>query len=1004
MSGTSSLGGTGVKRNGHCIYSQPRPWLQTNQVWDRAYYRHLEWVLFVEGITMSDGKLIPPAATNELSMTDNTENDATSEDMAIASDSPGLNVEMHTGSIEPITAAPTNSTSSRMTARDVRNQYQAQIMTINNVKDMTFGFSSMVDHPTRMKNENEIRNSAAQDIKVHTIKDWMNRLIIIDKKNWLTSAPCWTDISSPNFTAVTPLITATFPRDYIKGGLKNDTMVYTKIDGHRYFAGTLQCLVTINVQATQYGALIIYAWPYPDYTANMRNSRTHPTQLTQLPHKIIDITTTTQFAFELPLTGPFPYYDLVKGMPNQFVLEIAPWTKLYATSGHVEVTLQAHYKSPKLVQPTGMPPKDVPSNFNPRPVPTVFNSSTFFADIEQSMVSSGKISDTCASVSSIAGSLSSIPVVGQYASAISTVAGAAGGIASALGHSKPINLSSIQPMRQMLGGRMMNVDGEMLGYSTSILTSSGLDPLPGFGGSKFDQMSIKWLQSQSAFLTYFTVSTKSSATDVLWATDVHPALCQTDKDNWFHSPTPLCGVSSLFSMWRGPIRFTFKAYKSKAFQSTRLRIAYVPGTCKNDVLDTATIKNMLILDNCLSQVWDISGDNTSYEFVCPFSNIVQWRPMLQPGQWAGDNATLATDIDQDSSTGTLLIVPFTNMVSAEGTVPDEMKITVSISGTPATEFANLDVPMPFIPVYKVGAEPVKATNDRQRRERAIRKSKTLTSLETTFYTDSEVIMATQPLTKTFDAYENANTVSRTALGTCVGEVYGSARQLMKRATFHFSTAVGRFRDEAPNLQSFRYQPNNLPPAYTNTQSWKDYIYLDGSYAHYFQSAFMYRRGGYQVTFVLRNYTSNYSGDSSSKTEPQTVRVCQANNAWRQIPDNYPLSIDLSSTVDDFRDKRKFRTSVDQPIDATKESIFHFDVPYYSPFHCLFNEYNLITESLEENYFKNSGLCPDNFLEMLPESQTFYAHVDIYTAVKDDFDLGLFMGFPQQAYNQTAGDN
>lgn len=191
------------------------------------------------------------------------------------------------------------------------------------------------------------------------------------------------------------------------------------------------------------------------------------------------------------------------------------------------------------------------------------------------------ISETSARVGNAMGALSSLPVIGPYAMATSTMAKAISAAASAMGWSRPGVLEVATNYKPIYLGNLANVDqAENINRLTvDSKQEITVDPRTvGLDGR--DEMSMHEFLKRECFFRSFLWRVNEPAETLLFQIKVTPRIAvhfrQPGADNVVGTiPTPLHYVSLPFSYWRGTLRYRMQIVASNLHRG-RLRVVYDP--------------------------------------------------------------------------------------------------------------------------------------------------------------------------------------------------------------------------------------------------------------------------------------------------------------------------------------------------------------------------------------------------------------------------------------------
>jgi hypothetical protein len=235
----------------------------------------------------------------------------------------------------------------------------------------------------------------------------------------------------------------------------------------------------------------------------------------------------------------------------------------------------------------------------------------------------GILSRPAAALSTMMGKLSHIPTIGRYATATSIGADAVGRMANLFGFSRPVLLESSRYRPDTKGNMAVtNAPDDCVKLSLDLKQETSVDPAI-FGLGSEDEMAIAYITQRESYYTQFAWNDNQVQEKLLWNCVVDPYLARTEDDilgvDTAVAMTSLGFVSSMFSYWRGTIKFRFQVVCS-AYHRGRLKIVYDPnGTPTNnpptEYAETST---------AFSTIVDIS-ESTDFEIECGWGRGSSYR-------------------------------------------------------------------------------------------------------------------------------------------------------------------------------------------------------------------------------------------------------------------------------------------------------------------------------------------------------------------------------------------
>lgn len=389
-------------------------------------------------------------------------------------------------------------------------------------------------------------------------------------------------------------------------------------------------------------------------------------QWTQLPHVEIDINCDTQATIRIPYFSSEAFYPLnvITRPPGEdffgYVMCRA-YSPVVAVSGPTTVaySLYVHFEDIEVCGPTM-----AQSNFKPKGKGTAS---------EKEIASDRTLSTVLLQGSKAAGVLARIPVISSFASTASWALDIASSAAWAFGFAKPTNIETVCKMQTFRQPFMNNVDGANNILPLSLQTKYGVEPLPGFAGNNFDEMSIDYLKTILSYQYPVTWTSGSiSGTNLLLVniTPVNDDLTFVEGANTFHNYGIMGLLGNQFRNWRGSITWRIKIVKTE-FHSGRLLVSYCPTDPRWPLL-TANFANQAYL---MKRIIDIRETN---EFTITF-------PYVQTKNYLANDMAMGT-----------VTIDVLDQLQAPATVSSSISLLIEIGAGPDFEVFN-PLPIKLLP-------------------------------------------------------------------------------------------------------------------------------------------------------------------------------------------------------------------------------------------------------------------------------------------------------------------
>jgi hypothetical protein len=249
----------------------------------------------------------------------------------------------------------------------------------------------------------------------------------------------------------------------------------------------------------------------------------------------------------------------------------------------------------------------------------------------------GVVSSTASALAEAANVVSSVPVVGPFATATATAASCVAGVADYFGWTNVPNINNVEPVKDQPFAAFASPS-----ISTPVEKLS-VDPknelcvdsrTVGLDGS--DELSIESIVTRESYLISTNFHETHSIGRILFCTYVWPSSFRY-SDETINSRTyrkqyltPMALVSRMFRYWRGDISFRFVANKTK-YHAGRVLISWDP------LADNPTGNNPT---ETHAAVWDFSQSD-EFVFTVPYNQQESWLNTFQPAQSDGEFINVA---------------------------------------------------------------------------------------------------------------------------------------------------------------------------------------------------------------------------------------------------------------------------------------------------------------------------------------------------------------------------
>jgi len=294
----------------------------------------------------------------------------------------------------------------------------------------------------------------------------------------------------------------------------------------------------------------------------------------------------------------------------------------------------------------------------------------------------GVVSTTASALAEAAGVVSTVPVVGPFATATAAAASCVAGVADYFGWTNVPNIRNVEPVHDQPFGAFASPS-----ISTPI-QKLGVDPknelcidsrTVGLDGT--DELSIEGLVTRESYLKTFTMSDSQAVDTKLLACVTWPQLFRVSTEtinsrNYtkFHH-TPMSYVSEMFQFWRGDISFRFVANKTK-YHAGRLMITWDPlQASPSGAAPTETH----------SAIWDFT-QSEEFVFTVPYNQAEPWKevPPTIPanGEYVKTDGTSFSG--SPAANGQIVVTVLTKLTGPAATA--DIDVLLFVRGCPNLKF------------------------------------------------------------------------------------------------------------------------------------------------------------------------------------------------------------------------------------------------------------------------------------------------------------------------------
>lgn len=725
----------------------------------------------------------------------------------------------------------------------------------------------------------------------------------------------------------------------------NNPRVVNRISNYKLLRAKLHVKFVVNGNAFYYGRLMASYHPAKNSDA-YGNSPLVPEDAvieSQRPHIFIDPTNSQGGEMILPFYWRENYMDIVAAdWTSMGAIDVRTLPVLLNTAGNTDQLGVGVYAWCEEIEFAGVTQSE--------PATIVPQSGNEIDEANKN----GFISKPATAVANIASTLTKAPVIGKYATATSTMAGAVASVARNFGYCRPPVTENAAPRRPTVISNMAltNVPDNVEKLTTDDKQELTIDPsimnMPGV-----DCFSIKEIAKKESYLVSFQWG--EGVAGLLWNSRVSPmlwrALAGPPAQAWF----PACAFAAMpFEHWSGSMKFRFQVVCS-GFHRGRLRIVFDPtGTQANPEMNVA-----------YTRIIDIA-DTQDFTIEVPH---MQTRTLLSRAEppFTPVNTQYGTALLAPSSLGNGTIAVYV-----------ENLLTVSSPGVDAPVTINTFISMGddfevynpgngfqyygFVPQSGTELHPVSNTTE---------------ELNAPLQNETEMIGGKLLISDKIPL-------------VYMGESIKSFRTLLKRYNMHrrdmFSNTVGvkayhGIRPQFPAIRGFYGGAEDL------TAADAAYMYVNQLLIHWVRHAFQGHRGSIRYKMLVGQYDSSYN----HMTGVVMRRRFDQNNNWSDIRLDIPLNTSQSAMAHrwiaegplDYPDGPNGAVYFNSRVNPTIE----FEIPWESDQRCYFARQitynNTITSQQQPGYkFALQGNSAD------------LDHVETWVAAGEDFQCFFFIGLPR----------
>jgi hypothetical protein len=583
----------------------------------------------------------------------------------------------------------------------------------------------------------------------------------------------------------------------------------------------------------------------------------------------------------------------------------------------------------------------------------------------------GVISKPASAIADIANRLSSMPMIGSFATATSMISSGIGNMASLFGYTNVPVIEDVMPFKNQpfpqLSTTQIGVPCEKLTLDPK--NELSIDPKI-TGLDVGDELNISHMCSREAYIETIFWTSADVTDDLLWNLRVEPGYIVTKTiTQTAVQGTPAWMASRLFKFWRGDIIFRFKFLCTK-YHRGRVRITWDPyGDVSATPDSTTQVYNKII---------DITSE-TDVEFRVPFIQETSYLEVPQT-QIAESFSFSPITNNYGKSNGVLTIRVLNAQTSPVASA--DIAIVAFTRCADNIEFCTPQVlPTNYYP-YIMQSKPVSDSDG-------------CSSLS---YDNPTLYDMGMQSTK---ANENLNLIH-------MGEKVNSLREILRRQSYHSTLA---YNDAAVDLFTIWTSTRPRLPTYPGYdpdgyQSAQDTIGIGTSPYNYCRfvplnwvnQCFVGHRGSVIYNFNAFKRNNQPINNLSVTRQAQTLGTSVFNNA----------NTSTSLTFDNI----SFRSARDRASAALGTSLtnqltqsgLNVSIPMYSKYKFLSNNVshrNLGDTSLDTRADSYTITNTYTSTAVATERTNNSFNIDTYVGIGTDFSPIFFLNVPTLYYNPTA---
>jgi hypothetical protein len=573
----------------------------------------------------------------------------------------------------------------------------------------------------------------------------------------------------------------------------------------------------------------------------------------------------------------------------------------------------------------------------------------------------GTVSGPASAVAACASNLETLPVIGRYAKATSTAAGAVSKVAKALGYSRPPITENPAPRRPTPASSLANTDvpdgvQRLTVDSKQELT---IDPMvAGYG--RGDLMSIRSIAGRESYLTQFPWTIARAPEDRLFSIRVDPGLANLVGSALV---LPACSAAvQPFRYWTGTFKIRFQIVCS-SFHRGRLRIVYDP--YNHNGADEYNVNYMKIVD---------LAEETDFTMEVGMSQDSALREHVRPGfDFMGNHYSNVAPLGSSNLGNGILDVHVVNSLAVPSAAPADITVNVYVSmGDDFQVYVPWNKFQHYVFAPQSGFEPQSG----------------YAVPDGSAGTDMPQQDMSEPLAETTKSDPNLALVY-------VGESVPSFRTLLRR--YYKWMAISSLDTIGTTVtvhaRAFPFYRGNVPSAIHTTAALAPYNYVNTVMAHWVTCMF----AGYRGSIRYKLLPLSPIGDQSWSVERAEGNGTVTSVTTGYIPSVSTVSTTAAARVFDPSDNIASMTGAGGAAYAATpvNPVLEWEMPFYSKFRFSIGPETNETGPTTKDMYRLAGRFKGrDGASTLPDLS------EVWTSVGEDFQTYMYVGLGR-IYYETA---